>query len=134
MPALNGHELGNALWAFAKWGRPPSDEWLDAYLSALAAAAVRVEPPGLCSALWGAAVLGVRLPAPLVDSILLEAQARFFGFVSMFVAQARCFPGLACRARPWFWELGTARRGPCLAAPPSTLGDQKRSLLVPAGM
>lgn len=76
MAALNEQELGNAVWAFAKWGRPPSADWLDRFLSQLPRCAVRMEPPAICSTLWAAAMLGLKLPPSLVDSILLESQVR----------------------------------------------------------
>jgi hypothetical protein len=76
MGGLNEQELGNALWAFAKWGRPPSDAWLERFLARLPGCVVRLEPPGVCSVLWAAAMLGLRLPEALVDAMLLESQAR----------------------------------------------------------
>jgi hypothetical protein len=74
MSTLNEQELGNALWAFAKWGRPPPAQWLARYLAALPARAVTMAPPAICSTLWAAAMLGLKLPTALVDAILLECQ------------------------------------------------------------
>ncbi len=76
MPSLNEQELGNSLWAFAKWGRPPPDAWLARFLLCLPARVVGMAPPAICSTLWAAVMLGLKLPAALVDAILLESQAR----------------------------------------------------------
>ncbi len=76
MPTLNEQELGNALWAFAKWGRPPSAPWLERFLASLPATVVTMAPPSICSVMWAAVMMGLKLPAPLVDSILLESQVR----------------------------------------------------------
>ena len=76
MPSLNEQELGNALWAFAKWGRPPPDAWLARFLARLSTCVVGMAPPAICSTLWAAVMLGLKLPAALVDAILLESQAR----------------------------------------------------------
>lgn len=79
MPTLNEQEMGNALWAFAKWGRPPSEPWLSRYLARLPSCVVAMTPPAICSTMWAAAMLGLRLPPALVDAMLLESQVRGWG-------------------------------------------------------
>jgi len=96
MPSLNEQELGNALWAFAKWGRPPSDAWLGRYMQRLPTCVVSMAPPSICSTLWAAVMLGLKLPASLVDSILLESQVGALGCVYMGGLEPRC-SGL------WLW-------------------------------
>ena len=76
MPSLNEQELGNALWAFAKWARRPPDAWLARFTARLPSCVVGMAPPAICSTLWAAAMLGLKLPAAMVDAILLESQAR----------------------------------------------------------
>lgn len=76
MPSLNEQELGNAVWAFAKWGRPPSNPWLERLLQRLPSCIVSMEPPAICSILWAAVMLELKLPTALVDAILLESQVR----------------------------------------------------------
>lgn len=41
MASLNEQELGTALWAFAKWGVEPREEWLVRFVNTLQARAVQ---------------------------------------------------------------------------------------------
>jgi hypothetical protein len=74
MHSLNHIETANVLWAFAKWGAPPSAAWLAAYLAHLPSQLLAMQPPEMCSVLWAAAMLQLPVPAELLDGIMLEAQ------------------------------------------------------------
>ncbi|KAF8056355.1 UBP11 [Scenedesmus sp. PABB004] len=75
LPSLNNVETANALWVFAKWGAPPAP-WLAAYVAHLPGQLLALQPPELCSVVWAAAMLQLQLPAAVLDSLLLDAQAR----------------------------------------------------------
>ena len=74
MTTFNNIETANLVWVFAKWGVPPSSSWLAAYSSQLQAQLLMLQPPELCSVLWAATMLQLKLPNPVLDALLLEAQ------------------------------------------------------------
>jgi hypothetical protein len=83
MREFNTNELANIFWSFAKWSVAPPLPWLEAYWQSLFQRATELQPPGLCSVLWGCAVLEIKPPPELLDALLLEAQ------VGMDEARAR---------------------------------------------
>ncbi len=74
MSTFNCLELGNTLWAHAKWGVQPPEPWLSAMFAALLARMVELQPPQLSSVLWALAMLKQRPPPELLDNLLLESQ------------------------------------------------------------
>jgi len=74
MSGFNNIETANVIWVFAKWGVTPQPSWLVAFSSQLQQQLLSLQPPELCSVLWAAAMLGLQLPNPVLDALLLEAQ------------------------------------------------------------
>lgn len=74
MDSFNSFELANCLWSFAKWAHRPPDTWLETYYATLQTKMLALQPAGLSSITWAAAMLSLRLPQQLMDSIMLEAQ------------------------------------------------------------
>ena len=78
MPSLNEQELGTALWAFAKWGRTPSEEWLSRYVGHLqvgwvarALCTIQVSPSGRLT------------PVTTLAATVAPAQVQAFGSIHM---------------------------------------------------
>lgn len=74
MSTFNNIETANLLWVFAKWGITPQPPWFLAYSSQLQSQLLALQPPELCSVVWSAAMMGLQLPNPVMDALLLEAQ------------------------------------------------------------
>ncbi|MEW5305058.1 MAG: hypothetical protein WDW36_007622 [Sanguina aurantia] len=77
LASANATELSNILWAFARWGRPPSAAWMEAFGVRVVEVAPGMGENHLTTLLWAWAMLGSKPRQGVLEACMVECQVRF---------------------------------------------------------